>query len=329
MPHRTDQQQSRGGLSSMDLPTERGTLSFIKDLPKYKQERPYRWAGALEPSQEHKRTNIQLESHEGIDFADLRPIIDHPEKLSLRRDGFQILRRAPGQQDPVLGGDSSVLESYLSTLALDIKDLLSAEAVYCVNFVFRQCTPSSLETPNKIFFEPPTAVKPDVPAFPAHADFTRGYGETVIRESLTQDEATRYLTDEHQIWLVNAWKPLYRPVQNAPLALCDPASISIPDDVLEVDIASPTRVSGATYLKHNPLQRQEWFWCSDQTPDEISLFKSWDSDPQSAVPYVPHCAVRLEREQQYADANEDGKKVLRDSIEARMVVVLRKDDAGL
>lgn len=33
-------------------------------------------------------------------------------------------------------------------------------------------------------------------------DFTRAYGSNVILESLTADEAYKYLTDDYQIWLV-------------------------------------------------------------------------------------------------------------------------------
>lgn len=153
MPHST----SRQHLSDLHkLPTERGTLSFIQDLPQYKSERPYRWAGALETSEEHKRTNIVLESRSGIAFADLRGLIGDTQKLSLRHDGFQILRRSPraGLQDPVLGGDDSVLRSYLSGLALEMKGLLSAELVVCVNFVVsrlpmrtRAVLPSKVQTP--------------------------------------------------------------------------------------------------------------------------------------------------------------------------------------
>lgn len=35
----------------------------------------------------------------------------------------------------MLGGDHAVLQDYLSDLALDLMSLLSAELVYCVNFV--------------------------------------------------------------------------------------------------------------------------------------------------------------------------------------------------
>lgn len=132
MPHTT----SKHKLASLtELPIEKGTLSFIQDLKKYNHERPYRWAGALAESQEHKRTNIVLESKDNIPFRDIRSLIDCPEKLSLQNDGFQILRRAPGQDDPVLGAEDDVLGRYLSGLAVDIKALLNAETLYCVNFV--------------------------------------------------------------------------------------------------------------------------------------------------------------------------------------------------
>lgn len=198
MPHSTSQLFQRQVLTET-----KGTISFIQNLPKYKTERPYRWAGALDASEEHKRTNVLLESYSNIPFADIRPLIGHDDQPSLRRDGFQILQLSPGVQDPVLGGDTNVLNDYLCALAIEIETFLSAELVYCVNFVFRQCTSSTLTTPDKTFFKPASSVKPEVPAFPAHADFTRTYGRTVIQESLTEEEATKYLdNDAYTVCLV-------------------------------------------------------------------------------------------------------------------------------
>ena len=116
------------------LPAEDGVLSFIQNLEKYEHERPYRWAAPLEKSQEHLRTNIQLESRRNIIFRDIRQTIGSEQTLSLKQDGFQILRYFSDTQDPQIG-DQDALRTYLTRLASSIKQLLSAELVYCVNFV--------------------------------------------------------------------------------------------------------------------------------------------------------------------------------------------------
>ena len=80
------------------------------------------------------RTNIKLRSKSDLAFRDMRSMIGKEEKLSLKRDGFQILQQPLNATDPVMG-DNEALKDYLTDLASKLKALLSAEAVYCVNFV--------------------------------------------------------------------------------------------------------------------------------------------------------------------------------------------------
>ncbi|KAH6949201.1 hypothetical protein DER45DRAFT_580827 [Fusarium avenaceum] len=300
------------------LPRSIGGLSFIRDSDNHKTEKPYKWTAALEASKEHLRTNISLETRDDIAFRDIRSLINS-DKLSVREHGFQILRH-PNMDYSVKQQDST-LEEYVSGLVESIKEATSAEFACCVNFVFRQCTQAMIANPEKISQMAGTsgsAKEPELPAFPAHADYSRLQGCNVVNETLKEAERAKYLTDEYTIWLLNTWSPLYKPVQNAPLAFCHPASVS-PSDVVEVDAVRPGRVTGVRYLKYKP--EHQWYWCSNQCPNEVSIFKSWDSDPNHRLPFVPHGAVRFN-----LDVSEDietPNTVLRDSLETRMIVILR------
>ncbi|KAF4968879.1 hypothetical protein FSARC_3778 [Fusarium sarcochroum] len=236
-----------------DLPKRAGGLSFIKDLDKYKHEKPYKWTAKLDESKEHLRSNISLESRDDVIFRDVRSLIDNRDKLSIHDHGFQIIRYTG--IDSAAIQQESVLREHVTGLAEAVKEAISAELVYCVNFVFRQCTRAMIMHPEETYQKAGplgSAKEPELPAFPAHA-----------------------------VWLLNTWSPLYKPVENAPLAFCHPATISL-NDVLEVDAVRPDRVTGVRYLMYKP--QHQWYWCSNQAPDEVSVFKSWDSDPEDPLP---------------------------------------------
>ncbi|KAF4466278.1 hypothetical protein FALBO_6860 [Fusarium albosuccineum] len=276
------------------LPVRTGGLSFIKDLDKYKHEKPYKWTATLDESKEHLRTNIALESRDDVIFRDVRSLIGQEDKLSVRNHGFQILRYTSIDNSAIK--EESVLKEYVTGLAESIKEAVSAELVYCVNFVFRQCTRAMIMSPEDTYRKagpPGSAKEPELPAFPAHA--------------VTSLSAIKY--SAYILITRSAWSPLYKPVQNAPLAFCHPATLS-PNDVLEVDAVRPDRVTGVRYLKYKP--NHQWYWCSNQAPNEVSVFKSWDSDPEDPLPFVPHGAVRFDLGEPTTSENAD--EVLRDSF---------------
>jgi hypothetical protein len=74
------------------------------------------------------------------------------------------------------------------------------------------------------------------------------------------------------------WRPLYHPVEDWPLAVCDGSTISY-DDLLETDVV---REDFETHVGSNmfALYRQEcrWHYLSKQRPDEVWIFKQFDSD---------------------------------------------------
>lgn len=74
----------------------------------------------------------------------------------------------------------------------------------------------------------------------------------------------------------SAWRPLKHVVREAPLAFCDFTSVD-PVDLIATDRPSREYVGEVYYMKYNSAQR--WYWLSQQTPDELSLFMSYDSDP--------------------------------------------------
>ena len=81
------------------------------------------------------------------------------------------------------------------------------------------------------------------------------------------------------------WRPL-QVVYNAPLVLCDRRSVRA-CDVLEADKVFPTKVDLDYLVKYN--QDQKWYWLAGQQPDEVTLFKTWDSQCETEIAGMIYC----------------------------------------
>ncbi|KAK0110059.1 hypothetical protein ONS95_015022 [Cadophora gregata] len=133
-----------------------------------------------------------------------------------------------------------------------------------------------------------------------------------VKKMLTDSEAQLYLGGEYRIRIINSWRPLYRPVKNSPLGFCDPWTIQ-KQDLVAVDRPAQDQSSEAYYVKYGA--HQDYYWCSNQSQKEISIFTSWDSKPENSPPYCPHAAFKLSE-----DKTHD---IERESIETRTIVVTK------
>lgn len=113
--------------------------------------------------------------------------------------------------------------------------------------------------------------------------------------------------------IFNAWRAITPPPQDTPLAVCDARTAAIDDShdlaaVLEEQPGAPQRHDIAIYA-HKP--RHEWYYFSEMTPDELLVFKTFESD--SSRPYaVPHSA--------FDDPTFGSAAIPRGSAEARVLV---------
>ena len=116
-------------------------------------------------------------------------------------------------------------------------------------------------------------------------------------------------------WLqVNLWRPLRAPLRDAPLALCDAASVT-PSGLHATELRYPGRCGEIYYLTHEPGQR--WFYASDMGLDEAWLFKNYDSAAPGVAMAAPHSA--------FTDPRRHPHVPPRESIEVRAFAFL---DAG-
>lgn len=145
-----------------------------------------------------------------------------------------------------------------------------------------------------------------LPVHHAHTDYTPRSALRRLREEFgarADEEVSRYLQ-------VNLWRPLRGPVRDAPLAICDGATVT-PEALRAVELRYADRKGEIYYLVHDSGQR--WCFASDMAVEEAWLFKNFDSAP-AAAGRAPHSAF------------SDPRHPLappRESIEVRALAVFR------
>jgi hypothetical protein len=121
------------------------------------------------------------------------------------------------------------------------------------------------------------------PVHHAHTDYTPLSALQRLRRELGEHAAeglSRYLQ-------VNLWRPIREPVRDAPLALCDGASVA-PRSLRKVELRYADRTGEIYYLVYEPGQR--WYFASDMAIEEAWLFKNFDSASPGPGRVAPHSA---------------------------------------
>ena len=65
------------------------------------------------------------------------------------------------------------------------------------------------------------------------------------------------------------------------MGVCDFRSIDLTRDLIASDNILPHRIAETYNVLHN--ERHQWFYLKDQMPNEILVFKSFDSQPGVAI----------------------------------------------
>ena len=150
------------------------------------------------------------------------------------------------------------------------------------------------------------------PAERAHVDYTNSSGPLRAKKILGDKLYNQAVLNKSRIIQINFWKPLCKKVMSSPLAIADPSTVEN-DDLIATDQKFPDRVGEIYHLAYN--KSQTWYWIPQMKDNEILLIKGWDnSNNNNIVKYTPHTSFNLE--------NQDVKKYPRDSIEARVFMIL-------
>ena len=144
---------------------------------------------------------------------------------------------------------------------------------------------------------------PRRPVMHAHTDFTAASARRRLLECL---DGESFDFDRRHYLQVNLWRPIRSPLRDAPLAICDGATVA-PESLSAVELVYPTRRGEIHYLSYDASQR--WFYAPDMETDEVWLIKNFDSAAPTTVSSAPHSA--------FQDPTVHDHVLPRESIEVR------------
>ena len=244
----------------------------------------------FEPPPGEPQSNVVPEPH-ALPIYDARSLVD---SISLDREGFALVRQRSAVRD--FYNDEEVKSTYYPEAERLIKEATGASRVFIFDHTVRKRIAGAADRGGG----------PRQPAWRVHVDHTAKSGPQRVRD-LIPDEADELLKGRVQI--INLWRPIRGPLQDALLAVCDAQTVKF-DELVGSDLVYPNRVGETYSVKYNPEHR--WFYVPEMTADEILLLKCFDSQTDGRARFAPHTA--------FVDPTTPASAAPRESIELRMLV---------
>ncbi|KZM25783.1 uncharacterized protein EKO05_0002577 [Ascochyta rabiei] len=237
-------------------------------------------------------------------IRDLRSTIqDH----NLETNGFKFLRLTPRQRVDSLSTEETIRREYYPELEHLAKSLTGASTAFVFNHVVR-----AHSSPSDKGILDSHGRWQDIPAGHPHVDycgdpdFLQG---TEHELNLPSHVASLYATSSRYAYL-GAWRPL-KIVFRDPLAVCDATTVPSSDYQLRLREFRSGIKSGNYVMSHaREEQQHQWYYMSAMKPDEMLIFKGFDTEQSKPGWRCPHTAFRLPGSDQEPP---------RESIEARIV----------
>jgi len=267
------------------LPHVEGQLNYMAPMA----ERPRYLAYDPEPGE--PRSNMTYDPHM-MPIYDMRPI---QHELDLDREGFGLIEHRTAVQD--FWDDDEVRRVYYPECEQFLKEYTGASRVFVFDHVQRRRIPGLTDYSRS---------GPRQPATRVHVDHTARSGPQRVRD-LLPDEADELLKGRVQV--INLWRPLKGPLQDAPLALCDSGTVAA-DDLVASDLVYKNRIGETYSVTYNPAHR--WYYAPELRREEALLLKIMDSKTDGRARFMPHTS--------FTDPTTPADAFPRESIELRTLV---------
>jgi hypothetical protein len=275
------------------LPHLDAALSYIEPMSDKPRSLEY------EPPPGVARTTAVYRDHT-VPIRDVRPVAS---ALSLEREGFELITAASSVSD-LYDQEAIQTRYYAETVSL-LEELTGASRVVVFDHTIRRRIPGATDRTTGI---------PRQPVPRVHNDYTVKSGPQRVRDLLGED-AGDLLRGRFSV--VNVWRPIRGPIQDAPLAVADAQSVDR-EDLVATDLVYPDRTGEIYHVKFNPSHR--WFYASAMRQDEVMLIKCFDSADDGRARFVPHAA--------FVDPTTPADALPRQSIELRTLVFYEECDAA-
>jgi hypothetical protein len=206
----------------------------------------------------------EVEIHDAWPIADL---------LSADREGFELHEFAARFDQ--FDDDASVKAVFYPQIVEHVKRHTGAKRVEVFDHTIRKRLPADLK-------QQTTVQRPAV--LLVHSDYTVASGPQRVRD-LLPEEAGGLL--QRRVAFYNVWKPLYRRVDELPLAMCD-ATTHAPGDMLRMDLKYRERTGEIYVMRHSP--RHRWYYFPQMEAAQALLLKTYDSETDGRARFMGHTA---------------------------------------
>ncbi|MEY2654625.1 MAG: hypothetical protein RLZZ524_1653 [Pseudomonadota bacterium] len=224
-----------------------------------------------------------------VEIHDGWPQVDH---LSVDREGFELHDFAARFDQ--FDDDASIHAQFYPQVIDFVKRHTGAKRVIVFDHTIRKRLPADLK-------QQTTVQRPAV--LLVHSDYTPASGPQRVRD-IVPDEAESLL--QRRVAFFNVWKPLYRRVEELPLAMID-AQTQVDADLLRMDLKYRERTGEIYVLRHSPQHR--WVYFPQMEARHALLLKTYDSETDGRARFMGHSA--------FEDPTSPHDAMKRESIEVR------------
>ncbi|MBP6901539.1 MAG: methyltransferase [Burkholderiaceae bacterium] len=205
-----------------------------------------------------------------VEIEDAWPIA---QRLSAEREGFEI--HPFGARFDHFDDDAAIHARFYPQVVDFVKRHTGAQRVQVFDHTIRKRLPADLSAQT-------TVQRPAV--LLVHSDYTPRSGPQRVRDILP-DEAEPLL--QRRVAFFNVWKPLYRRVEELPLAMCD-AQTQDEADLLLMQLKYRERTGEIYVMRHSP--RHRWYYFPLMEADQALLLKTYDSETDGRARFMGHSA---------------------------------------
>ncbi|KAK7402579.1 hypothetical protein QQX98_011684 [Neonectria punicea] len=281
---------------------EHAHIRYAKWLSLYQVEKPYTiLSQGVVKHNNLCNTNLETESTTLQRVEDVRKY--HQGQFALDSHGFQFTRHEFKVDNWYDGND--VEGQYLPAVERVLRQVIPNVAeIRIFDWRLRKSQPYADSQIQSYDLNDKTSYL--LPATMAHIDSTPASARHRVKNVLG-DKADVVL--KSRVRLINIWKPINHTVQDCPLAVCD-GTTAAEADLLATDHVTRDHVGEMYSLLSNP--EHKWYYMSQQSVEDVLLFKTYDSDPGTGAKHCPHAAFRHQ-------AVPEGTQP-RESIEVRALI---------
>jgi hypothetical protein len=212
--------------------------------------------------------------------------------LSTDKEGFELHAFDPSFKD--FDHDDLIKQVFYQQVINFVKSHTGAKRVIVFDHTIRKRLPADLKAQTEI--QRPAVLL-------VHSDYTVTSGPQRVRD-IVPEEAEGLL--KRRVAFYNVWKPLYRRVEELPLAMCD-ASSHEPEDMLRMDLKYRERTGEIYVMRYSPKHR--WMYFPFMESNQALILKTFDSELDGRCRFMGHSAF------EHPDTAEHAQK--RESIEVR------------